>query len=184
MQKLDMLYEEKAKKVYMTDDENVLIVDYKDDATAFDEKNGFLNRMCGQLFKKFKNVGVPTNFIEELSESETAVRKVTVIPLDIFVKNNASEIFSTRLDVQKSVSSKYPKIEYSYKNDDLGDPFINDNLAITLGIVTREELDLITEYAFKINDVVKSYFCEKGMEVTDFKIEFGRLTDGNIILSV
>ena len=191
MQKLDMLYEGKAKKVYKTDDENVLIVDYKDDATAFNgEKKGTIvgkgvinNRMTNHVFKLLEKEGVPTHLVEELSDRETAVKKVTIVPLEVIIRNVAAGSFSKRLGVEEGTKLLCPTIEFSYKNDDLGDPLINDYFALALGLATREEIDTITKYAFKVNEVIKAYFLNAGMELIDFKIEFGRLADGTIILA-
>ena len=165
MQKLDMLYEGKAKKVYKTDDENVLIVDYKDDATAFNgEKKGTIvgkgvinNRMTNHVFKLLEKEGVPTHLVEELSDRETAVKKVTIVPLEVIIRNVAAGSFSKRLGVEEGTKLLCPTIEFSYKNDDLGDPLINDYFALALGLATREEIYTITKYAFKVNEVIKAY---------------------------
>jgi len=191
MNKLDLLYEGKAKKVYNTDVEDVLIVDYKDDATAFNgEKKGTIegkgvvnNRMANHVFKLLERNGVPTHLIEELSDRQTAVKKVWIVPLEVIVRNVAAGSFSKKLGIAEGTKLRIPTLEFCYKNDALGDPMINDYYAIAIGIATREEIDIITEYAFKINEVIKSYFLEAGMELIDFKIEFGRLSDGTIILA-
>ncbi len=191
MNKLDLLYEGKAKKVYNTDVEDVLIVDYKDDATAFNgEKKGTIegkgvvnNRMANHVFKLLERNGVPTHLIEELSDRQTAVKKVKIVPLEVIVRNVAAGSFSKKLGIAEGTKLSIPTLEFCYKNDTLGDPMINDYYAIAIGIATREEIDIITEYAFKINEVIKSYFFEAGMELIDFKIEFGRLADGTIILA-
>ena len=190
MEKKELLYEGKAKKVYLTDDPDVLIVDYKDDATAFNGlKKGTIvgkgvvnNRMTNLVFRKLENEGVPTHFIEELSDRETAVKKVEIVPLEVIIRNVAAGSFSKRLGVPEGTKFKAPTIEISYKNDDLGDPLINDYFAIAMELATREEIDTITKYAFKVNEVLKAYFMEANIELVDFKIEFGRY-HGQIILA-
>lgn len=190
MKKLDLLYEGKAKKVYTTDVEDVLIVDYKDDATAFNgEKKGTIvgkgainNRMTNFIFKKLEAKGVPTHFVEELSDRETAVKKVSIVPLEVIIRNVAAGSFSKKLDIPEGTKLKCPTLEFSYKNDDLGDPFINDYYALALGLATQEEIDTISEYAFKVNEVLIDYFKGIGIELIDFKIEFGRYK-GQIILA-
>jgi phosphoribosylaminoimidazole-succinocarboxamide synthase len=190
MEKKELLYEGKAKKVYLTDDPDVLIVDYKDDATAFNGlKKGTIvgkgvvnNRMTNLVFRKLENEGVPTHFIEELSDRETAVKKVEIVPLEVIIRNVAAGSFSKRLGVPEGTKFKAPTIEFSYKNDDLGDPLINDYFAIAMELATREEIDTITKYAFKVNEVLKAYFMEANIELVDFKIEFGRY-HGQIILA-
>ena len=190
MEKKELLYEGKAKKVYLTDDPDVLIVDYKDDATAFNGlKKGTIvgkgvvnNRMTNLVFRKLENEGVPTHFVEELSDRETAVKKVEIVPLEVIIRNVAAGSFSKRLGVPEGTKFKAPTIEFSYKNDDLGDPLINDYFAIAMELATREEIDTITKYAFKVNEVLKAYFMEANIELVDFKIEFGRYL-GQIILA-
>ncbi|MBD5137594.1 MAG: phosphoribosylaminoimidazolesuccinocarboxamide synthase [Lachnospiraceae bacterium] len=190
MEKLDLLYEGKAKKVWKTADEDVLIVDYKDDATAFNgEKKGTIvgkgvvnNRMTNHVFKILETKGVPTHLVEELSDRETAVKKVEIVQLEVIVRNVAAGSFSKKLGIEEGRKLLAPTLEFSYKDDDLGDPMINDYFAIAIGAATREEIDKITEYAFKVNDVLKEYFLGAGMELIDFKIEFGRY-HGDIILA-
>ena len=190
MEKKELLYEGKAKKVYLTDDPDVLIVDYKDDATAFNGlKKGTIvgkgvvnNRMTNLVFRKLENEGVPTHFVEELSDRETDVKKVEIVPLEVIIRNVAAGSFSKRLGVPEGTKFKAPTIEFSYKNDDLGDPLINDYFAIAMELATREEIDTITKYAFKVNEVLKAYFMEANIELVDFKIEFGRY-HGQIILA-
>ena len=184
-----MLYEGKAKKVYATDNPEVCIVDYKDDATAFNGlKKGTIagkgvinNRMSNYLFRKLEEVGVPTHYVEELSDRETAVKKVSIVPLEVIVRNVAAGSFSKRLGVEEGTQFAAPTIEFSYKNDELGDPLINDYFAIALGLATREEIDQITEYAFKVNEILKAFFKEAGIDLIDFKIEFGRYHDQIIL---
>lgn len=190
MKKLDLLYEGKAKKVYRTDDEDVLIVDYKDDATAFNGlKKGTImgkgvvnNRMTNRVFQMLEKEGVPTHYIEELSDRETAVKKVEIVPLEVIVRNVAAGSFSKRMGVEEGRELLCPILEFSYKNDDLGDPFINSYYALALGLATKEEIDTITEMTFKINEVLKGYFANAGIQLIDFKIEFGRY-HGQIILA-
>lgn len=190
MKKLDLLYEGKAKKVYNTDDPDVLIVDYKDDATAFNGlKKGTImgkgvvnNKMSNRVFQLLEEKGIPTHYIEELSDRETAVKKVEIVPLEVIVRNVAAGSFSKRLGVEEGRILKAPTLEFSYKNDDLGDPLINDYFAIALDLATREEIDTISDYAFRINEVYKEYFAAAGIELIDFKIEFGRYK-GQIILA-
>lgn len=190
MKKLEQLYEGKAKKVFKTDDPDVLIVDYKDDATAFNgEKKGTIvgkgainNRMTNYLFKRLENEGVPTHFIEELSDRETAVKAVEIVPLEVIIRNVAAGSFSKKLAIEEGTQLKQPTLEFSYKNDELGDPFINSYYALGLGLATQEEIDAITKYAFKVNEVLIDYFKNIGIRLIDFKIEFGRYK-GQIILA-
>lgn len=190
MKKGDLLYEGKAKKVFLTDDPDVLIVDYKDDATAFNgQKKGTItgkgvvnNRMTNHVFKLLEKEGVPTHFIEELSDRETAVKKVEIVPLEVIIRNIAAGSFSKRLGVAEGTPFEEPTLEFSYKNDELGDPLINDYFAIALKLATKEEIETISKYAFKVNEVLKKYFLQADMELVDFKIEFGRFK-GQIILA-
>ena len=190
MEKLDLLYEGKAKKVYTTEDPDVLIVDYKDDATAFNgEKKGTIagkgvinNRMSNYVFKKLAEEGVPTHYIKELSDRETAVKRVEIVPLEVIIRNVAAGSFSKRLGVPEGTVFTEPTVEFSYKNDELGDPLINDYFARALDLATWEEIETIKKYAFKVNDVLKAFFLEAGIKLIDFKIEFGRY-HGQIILA-
>lgn len=190
MEKLQLLYEGKAKKVYTTADPDVLIVDYKDDATAFNgEKRGTItgkgvvnNKMTNFMFQILEKAGIPTHYIEELSDRETAVKKVEIVPLEVIVRNVAAGSFSKKLGIEEGFKLLAPTLEFSYKDDALGDPMINDYYAIAIGAATREEIDKITAYAFKINDIMKRYFSEKGIDLIDFKLEFGRCK-GDIILA-
>ncbi|MCR5793634.1 MAG: phosphoribosylaminoimidazolesuccinocarboxamide synthase [Lachnospiraceae bacterium] len=191
MTKKEQLYEGKAKKVFKTDVEDVYIVDYKDDATAFNgEKKGTIigkgvinNRMTNFLFQKLEEAGVPTHYVEELSDRETAVKKVEIVPLEVIVRNVAAGSFSKKLGIEEGKKLLAPTLEFSYKDDDLGDPMINDYYAIAIGAATREEIDTITKYAFKINDFLCNFFKECGIDLIDFKVEFGRTSDGTIILA-
>ncbi len=182
MQKLEQLYEGKAKKVFQTNDPDFLIVDYKDDATAFNgEKKGTIigkgainNKMTNHLFRIIEKEGVPTHFVEELSDRETVVKKVQIVPLEVIIRNVAAGSFSKKLGIEEGRKLLEPTLEFSYKDDALGDPMINDYFAIALGVATREEINQITKYAFKINEILKGYFLKAGIELVDFKIEFGR----------
>jgi phosphoribosylaminoimidazole-succinocarboxamide synthase len=190
MEKLEMLYEGKAKKVFKTAQEDVYIVDYKDDATAFNGlKKGTIigkgvinNRMSNHLFKLLEQAGVTTHFIEELSDRETAVKKVEIVPLEVIIRNVSAGSFAKKLGMEEGIKLLAPTLEFSYKNDDLGDPMINDYYAIALGLATREEIEKITEMTFKVNEVLSKYFAECGIELIDFKIEFGR-HKGEVILA-
>lgn len=191
MQKLEQLYEGKAKKVFKTDDPEVLIVDYKDDATAFNgEKKGTIqskgiinNRVTNHLMKMLAEKGIPTHLIKEISDRETLVKKVDIISLEVIIRNVAAGSFSKRYGVEEGVEFKSPTLEFSYKNDDLGDPLMNSYHAIALGVATREELDQIAEYAFKVNDILKEYLIGLGIKLIDFKLEFGKTSDGTIVLA-
>ena len=190
MEKREQLYEGKAKKVFATDDPDVVIVSYKDDATAFNGvKKGTIqgkgvinNRMTNLVFQKFEAAGIPTHFIEELNDRETAVKKVDIVPLEVIIRNVAAGSFSKRMGVEEGRELLCPILEFSYKNDDLGDPFINDDYALALGLATKEEIDQIREYTFKVNEIMKEYFLGAGMKLIDFKIEFGRF-HGKILLA-
>ena len=190
MEKKELLYEGKAKKVYTTENPDVLIVDYKDDATAFNGvKKGTIvgkgvvnNRMTNHIFKMLEEKGIPTHFIEELSDRETAVKKVEIIPLEVIVRNVAAGSFSKKLGIEEGFRLLSPTLEFSYKNDELGDPMINDYYAVAIGAATREEIDKITELVFKINEILVDYFKSIKVDLIDFKVEFGRYK-GQIILA-
>ena len=190
MEKKELLYEGKAKKVFTTEDPDVLIVSYKDDATAFNgEKKGTIvgkgainNRMTNHVFKLIAEKGIPTHLVEELSDRETAVKKVEIVPLEVIVRNVAAGSFSKRMGVEEGRELLCPILEFSYKNDDLGDPFINDDYALALGLATQEEIDKIKSYTRTINQVMKDYFLSLGLKLIDFKIEFGRF-HGEILLA-
>lgn len=190
MKKLEQLYEGKAKKVYKTDVEDVLIVDYKDDATAFNgEKKGTIvgkgvinNKMSNYVMQLLEKEGVPTHYVEELSDRETAVKKVEIVPLEVIVRNVAAGSFSKKLGIEEGKKLLCPTLEFSYKDDALGDPMINSSYALAIGAATKEEIDAISKYAYKVNDVLIKYFASIGIELIDFKIEFGRY-HGQIILA-
>ena len=191
MQKLEMIYEGKAKRVYATDDPKLLIVDYKDDATAFNgEKRGTIvgkgvinNQMSNRLMRRLEQAGVPTHFVEELSERETLVRRVEIVPLEVIVRNRSAGSFSKRYGVEEGRVFDAPTIEFSYKNDALGDPLINSSHVIALSLATPEELELIRRYAFRVNEVLTALWASRGITLVDFKLEFGRLADGTIVLA-
>lgn len=191
MEKKEQLYEGKAKKVFATDDPNLVIVSYKDDATAFNGlKKGTIsgkgvvnNRMTNYMFKLLEKAGVPTHYVEELNDRETVVKKVSIVPLEVIVRNVAAGSFSKRMGVEEGTALKCPILEFSYKNDDLGDPFINDYYALALGLATKEEIDLIAKYTFMINDFMIDFFKKLNIDLIDFKIEFGKTADGKIILA-
>lgn len=189
--KQEQLYEGKAKKVYATNDPDLVIVDYKDDATAFNgEKKGTIsgkgvinNRMTNFMFKMLEKEGVPTHLVEEINDRETIVKKVSIVPLEVIVRNVAAGSFSKRMGVEEGKQLLTPILEFSYKNDDLGDPFINDYYALALGLATKEEIDTITKYAFKVNEFMLNFFKGLNIDLIDFKIEFGKTSDGTIILA-
>ena len=191
MEKREQLYEGKAKKVYSTDDEDLLIVSYKDDATAFNGlKKGTIagkgvinNRMSNRLMQMLEKSGIPTHFVRELSDRETLVRKVTIVPLEVIVRNIAAGSFSKRYGVEEGVVFSQPTMEISYKNDELGDPLLNGYHALAMGLATREELQTIEDYAFRIDALLQAFWKQCGVTLVDFKLEFGRLPDGQIILA-
>ncbi len=191
MKKLEQLYEGKAKKVYATDNPNVVIVDYKDDATAFNGvKRGTItgkgvinNRMTNHLMRRLEKEGIPTHYVEELSDRETAVKKVSIIPLEVIVRNISAGSFAKRYGVEEGIVFDQPTLEFSYKNDDLGDPLMDKTHALALKLATQEEIDTISRYAYAVNDHLKVFMKEIGIDLVDFKLEFGRLPDGTIVLA-
>lgn len=191
MQKLEQLYEGKAKKVFRTDDPELLIVDYKDDATAFNGlKKGSIagkgvinNQMINRLMAKLEKAGVPTHFVQELSPRETLVKRVSIVPLEVIVRNLSAGSFAKRYGVEEGIVFDAPTIEFSYKNDELGDPLLNSYHALALKLATAEEIDTIKRYAFQVNDFLKALWAECGVILVDFKLEFGRLADGSIVLA-
>ena len=191
MQKKDMLYEGKAKKVYTTDVEDVYIVSYKDDATAFNGlkkgtiagKGAINNRVTNHLMKLMEKNGIPTHLVEELSERGTAVKKVKIVPIEVIVRNIAAGSLSKRLGLPEGTKLKSTVLEYCYKDDALGDPMINEYHALAMGIATQEELDTIARYSFQVNDILGAYLKDLGIELIDFKLEFGKLSDGTIVLA-
>ena len=191
MKKLEQIYEGKAKKVYATDDPELVIVDYKDDATALDGlKKGTIagkgvinNQMTNRLMDKMEKAGIPTHFVKELSQRETLVKKVSIVPLEVIVRNISAGHFASRYGVEEGIVFDQPTIEFSYKNDDLHDPLLNEYHAIALKLATREEIDLIKKYSFAVNDVLKAFWAECGVTLVDFKLEFGKTVDGTIVLA-
>ena len=191
MQKLKQIYEGKAKKVYKTDDPELYIVDYKDDATAFNGlKKGTIagkgiinNQMSNRLMQMIEQKGVPTHFVKELSERETLVKKVSIVPLEVIVRNIAAGSFSKRYGVDEGMVFDAPVVEFSYKNDSLGDPLLNTDHALALKIATRSEIDTIKSYALKVNSILKAFWAECGVTLVDFKLEFGKTADGSVILA-
>lgn len=192
MVKKEQMYEGKAKKVFATDDENYCIVSYKDDATAFNGlKKGTIsgkgvvnNKMSNFLMDKLsKEAGIPTHFVEELSDRETLVKKVKIVPLEVIVRNIAAGSFSKRFGVKEGTQLNIPTLEFCYKDDELGDPMVNEYHIVACGWATREDLDTITDYTFRINDYLKKFFMGIGVELVDFKIEYGKTADGTIVLA-
>ena len=191
MQKLEQLYEGKAKKVFRTDDPELYIVDYKDDATAFNGlKKGTIagkgvinNQMTNHLMRRIEKAGIPTHFVQELSERETLVKKVSIVPLEVIIRNLSAGSFAKRYGVEEGIVFDAPTIEFSYKNDDLHDPLINDYHAVALKLATWDEIDTIKKYAFQVNDFLKKTLAECGVTLVDFKLEFGKTSDGTIVLA-
>ena len=191
MEKKEQLYEGKAKKVFATDDANLVIVDYKDDATAFNgEKKGTItgkgvinNVMSNHMFQLLEQQGVPTHFVEQLSERETLVKKVSIVPLEVIIRNISAGSFAKRFGVEEGIVFDEPTIEFSYKNDELGDPLMNAYHAIALKAATRDEIETIKAMALKVNEVMKQYFDTLNVILVDFKLEFGKTADGKIVLA-
>lgn len=189
--KKEMLYEGKAKKVYATDDPELYIVDYKDDATAFNglkkgtihDKGIINNKVTNHLMKMLESKGVPTHFVKELSDRETLVKKVTIVPLEVIVRNIAAGSLSKRLGLPEGTKLKQTVLEFSYKDDALGDPMVNDYHIFAMELATPEELKLISDYALKINQILSDYLKDLNIELIDFKLEFGKLSDGTIVLA-
>ena len=191
MEKGAQLYEGKAKRVYATDDPQLLIVSYKDDATAFNGlKHGTIagkgvinNQMSNALMRYLAQRGIPTHYVEELSDRDTLVKRVEIVPLEVIIRNISAGSFAKHYGVEEGRVFASPTIEFSYKNDELGDPLINEYHALALELATREELDDIKKYAFQINDELKAFWSSCGVTLVDFKLEFGRLADGSIVLA-
>ena len=191
MEKKEQLYEGKAKKVYATNDPDLVIVSYKDDATALDGlKKGTIagkgvinNKMSNYLCRLLEKHGVPTHFVEELNDRETVVKKVSIVPLEVIIRNISAGSFAKRYGVEEGIVFAEPTIEFSYKNDDLHDPLINSYHALALGLATKKEIEEIKAMAFKVNDILKEYFLSLNVKLVDFKLEFGRLKDGTIVLA-
>lgn len=191
MEKTEQLYEGKAKKVYATEDPNLVIVSYKDDATAFDGtkkgtivgKGAINNRMTNVLMQKLENNGIPTHFVEQLNDRETLVKRVRIVPLEVIVRNISAGHFASRYGVKEGIVFEEPVVEYSYKNDELHDPLLNDDHAIALKLATREELGTIRDYALRINKILRVILQEAGVMLVDFKLEFGKTADGVLVLA-
>ena len=191
MTKREQLYEGKAKKVYKTDDPELLIVSYKDDATAFNGlKKGTIvgkgvinNRMSNLLMQRIQKAGIPTHFVQELGERDTLVKKVSIVPLEVIIRNIAAGSFSKRYGVEEGFVFELPTIEFSYKNDELGDPLMDEYHAIAMKLATKEEIETIKKYAFGVNEQLKAFWKECGVTLVDFKLEFGKLSDGTIVLA-
>lgn len=191
MQKLEQIYEGKAKKVFKTDDPELYIVDYKDDATALNgKKKGTIvgkgainNKMTNRLMRKMEKAGIPTHFVEEISDRETVVKKVSIVPLEVIVRNISAGHFASRYGVKEGLVFEHPTIEFSYKCDELDDPLLNEYHALALNLATKEEIGTIKKYSFAVNDVLKAFWAECGVTLVDFKLEFGRLSDGTIVLA-
>ncbi len=186
-----MRYEGKAKKVFDTDDERLLVVEYKDDATAFNAlKRGTIrgkgvvnNAVSGKLFELLAERGVPTHYLERLSDREQLVRAVKIVPLEVIVRNRAAGSFAKRYGVEEGLELDPIVIEWCYKNDELGDPPLNDATAVALGIATPDDLEALFELASTVNDTLGPYFEERGLELVDFKLEFGRTAEGELVLA-
>ena len=191
MEKKELLYEGKAKKVFATDNPEVLLVSYKDDATAFNGlkkgtisgKGAINNRVTNSMMRLLEKDGVPTHFIEELNDRETLVKKVSIVPLEVIIRNISAGSFAKRYGVKEGIVFARPTIEFSYKNDELGDPLINEYHALALGLATAEEIETIKTLAFKVNDFLKAFFKKLNIDLVDFKLEFGRLSDGTIVIA-
>ena len=191
MKKAELLYEGKAKKVYATNDPNLVIVDYKDDATAFNgEKKGTItgkgvinNKMTNYMFSLLEKEGVPTHLVEEISDRETVVKKVKIVPLEVIIRNKAAGSMAKRLGLEEGTELKTTVLEFSYKDDALGDPLINSYHAVAIGAATWEDIDTISKMALEINKNMVEFFKSVGVELIDFKLEFGKTSDGEIVLA-
>ena len=191
MEKKELLYEGKAKKVFATDDPNVVLVSYKDDATAFNGlkkgtisgKGAINNRVTNYMMELLEKEGVKTHLVKELSDRETLVKKVTIVPLEVIIRNISAGSFAKRFGVEEGIVFDDPTIEFSYKNDDLGDPLMNAYHAVALKVATWEEIDLIKNYAFRINTLLKGFLKSVGIDLVDFKLEFGKTSDDKIVLA-
>lgn len=191
MTKREQLYEGKAKKVFATENPELLIVSYKDDATAFNGlKKGTIagkgvinNRMSNLLMERLEKAGIQTHYVEEINDRETVVKKVSIVPLEVIIRNIAAGSFSKRYGVEEGFVFEAPTIEFSYKNDELGDPLMNSYHAIAMKLATADEIETIKRYAFGVNEQLKAFWAECGVTLVDFKLEFGRLSDGTIVLA-
>ena len=191
MERKEQLYEGKAKKVFATDDPELLIVDYKDDATAFNGlKKGTIvgkgvinNKMSNRLMAMLEKNGIPTHYVKELSDRETLVKKVSIVPLEVIVRNISAGSFAKHYGVEEGIVFDQPTVEYSYKNDALGDPLLNTSHALALKLATAEEIETIRTYALRVDELLKAFWKTCGVTLVDFKLEFGRLSDGTIVLA-
>ena len=191
MTKLEQIYEGKAKKVFATDDPDLVLVSYKDDATAFNGvkrgtivgKGAINNRVTNHLMQILEKEGVPTHFVEELNDRDTVVKKVSIVPLEVIIRNISAGSFAKRFGVEEGIVFEEPTIEFSYKNDELGDPLMNAYHAVALKVATWEEIDTIKSMAFKVNEVLKAFFKAVNVDLVDFKLEFGKTSDGTIVLA-
>lgn len=191
MTKGKQLYEGKAKEIFETDKPEILLVSYKDDATAFNGiKKGTIlgkgiinNKVTNYMMRLLEKAGIPTHYIEEISERETLVKKVSIIPLEVIIRNVSAGSFAKNYGVEEGIIFDEPTIEFSYKNDNLGDPLINSYHAIALKLATKEEIEIIKKYAFKINEEMKKFFISINVKLIDFKLEFGKLADNKIVLA-
>lgn len=191
MQKLEQLYEGKAKKVFKTDDENLYIIEYKDDATAGNgAKKGTIagkgvinNKMTGMIYDMLAAHGIKTHLVEILSDNEQLVKAVTIFPLEVIVRNTAAGSISKRVGIPEGTVLSEPIFEFSYKNDDYDDPLINDDYAVVMGLATRDEIAYIRQTTLKINEILKDFFAKRDVNLIDFKIEFGKTADGEILLA-
>ena len=191
MQKMEQMYEGKAKKVFATDDPTLCIVSYKDDATAFNgKKKGTIegkgvvnNRMSNFMFQLLEKNGIPTHFVKELNDRETLVKKVTIVPLEVIMRNKAAGSMAKRLGLKEGTELLCPVLEFSSKCDELDDPMVNDSHILAAGFATKEDLDTISSMSRKINEIMCEFFASVGVELIDFKLEFGRTTDGQIVLA-
>lgn len=191
MEKREQLYEGKAKKVYATDDPELLIVSYKDDATAFNGlKKGTIagkgvinNKMSNRLMERLEKEGVPTHYVKELNDRETLVKKVSIVPLEVIIRNISAGSFAKRYGVEEGIVFEHSTIEFSYKNDELGDPLLNTAHALALKLATPEEIDRIRDYSFRVDKFLQEFWKSCGVTLVDFKLEFGRLSDGTIVLA-
>ncbi|MGD1821256.1 MAG: phosphoribosylaminoimidazolesuccinocarboxamide synthase [Pleomorphochaeta sp.] len=191
MEKLQLLYQGKAKKVYQSDDENLCIVDYSDDATAFNgvkkgtinNKGAINNQLSNYFMKKIEAKGIPTHYVEELSERETLVKKLKIVPLEVIVRNIVAGSLSKRIGIEEGFELKNPVVEFCYKEDSLNDPMLNISHITTLEIATKEEIDLITDYSLQVNEILKEELISKGIILVDYKLEFGKDKEGKIYLA-
>ncbi len=191
MDKLEMLYEGKAKKVYATSEADVVLVDYKDDATAGNgAKKGTIrgkgvvnNRVTNRMMQMLEEKGIPTHLVKELNDRQTLVKKVEIVPLEVIVRNVAAGSLAKRLGMEEGTVLKTTVLEYCYKDDALGDPMINEYHIAALDCATPKELEVIADYALRVNTYMAEYLKDAGIELIDFKLEFGRLADGTIVLA-